>query len=419
MMSFACRFAIFFLFALVCPAGAAPAGLPFLRAEGEFIVDATGKRVVLTGTNLNGAMVMEVWASAFNLDRSGTEFPEIQDEKALWEVLDKRFGPDKSAELRSIWRRAWATPADVDRIAALNCNSVRIPFLYRVIEDPAKPGMLSAGGIKLLDDLVDACARNKMYAILDMHGAPGCQSKEHHTGEVDRNQLWSGRENRDHTAKLWAALAAHYRDRPEVAGYDLLNEPMGAPDAKTLIDVHDQLIKAIRAADGRHLIFVEDGYKGFGAFPTDWRARGWRNVAFSFHIYRFDAKTPETHYQNIRENMPKWRKEQQKLGVPIYIGEFSTIGRDAGGMETMSAYFDAFNSAGWGWSAWCYKKLSGKDGRENFWGLVTNDKPWDKPNPYKDSAEDLARKFAMYDSGNLIMQKEYAEALSRAGKGKK
>jgi len=37
------------------------------------------------------------------------------------------------------------------------------------------------------------------------------------------------------TAELWAAIATHYRDRPEVAGYDLLNEPMGAPDNSTLM----------------------------------------------------------------------------------------------------------------------------------------------------------------------------------------
>jgi len=30
----------------------------------------------------------------------------------------------------------------------------------------------------MLDDLVDACAAHRVYAILDLHGAPGCQSKD-------------------------------------------------------------------------------------------------------------------------------------------------------------------------------------------------------------------------------------------------
>lgn len=398
------------------PAGA-QTKMRFLRADGKRIVDEAGRPVVLSGFNLNGAFCVEMWASAFDMDRRDTAFPEIKAEKALWDVLEQRFGPQKLADLRSTWRKAWATPADIERMAALGCNSVRIPFWYRLVDDPARPGTLDPAGLKMLDDLVDACAKHGVYAILDLHGTPGCQSKDHHSGEVDRNQLWGSREHREHTARLWAALARHYRDRPEVAAYDLMNEPMGAPDARTLIEVHDQIIRAIRAVDGRHLIICEDGYKGFGTFPNDWKSRGWRNVIFSFHIYRFDAKNAQTHLDNIRENMPKWIKAQEALGVPIFIGEFNTISREAGGMETLGAYIDAFNAAGWGWSVWSYKKLSGRNGCENFWGLVANDKPWERPNPFKDPFDELQRKFALYDTANLVMQPAFAEAIrKRCGK---
>ena len=396
--------------------------LPWLRAQGLDLVDSAGHKVVLQGFNLGGAFTVEIWQSAFNNDRSGTEFPNIRDEKTLWDVLTRRFGAKKTEQLRHTWRIAWANGKDVERLAALGCNVVRIPFWHRLLEDDADSVRFLPEGVKLLDNLVDACAANHVYAILDLHGAPGCQSKDHHSGEVDRNELWNSEKNRQRTAALWAAIARHYRDRPEVAGYDLLNEPMGAPDSKALIAVHDQILQAIRRVDRRHVIFVEDGYKGWSAFPSDPRRMGWTNVCYSLHHYRFDAKTPQTHYQSIRDELPKWRKQQEQCQVPLLIGEFSTIGKAAGAEQTMLAYFQAFNAYGWSWAAWEYKKLSDRDGRENIWGLYTNARPWDRPNPYKDSFDELQAKFAKYDTSNLVLQEGYAEAVKngtgRAGKGK-
>lgn len=258
--------------------------------------------------------------------------------------------------MRRTWQTSWVSAADVERLAGLECNAVRISFWYPVVEDDERPGMLKA--------IVDACGRNRVYAILDVHGAPGGQSKEYYTGESNRNELWSRPELRARTSRLWAALAAHYKDRPEVAAHDLMNEPMGAPDGAAVITVHNQIIKAIRAVDARHVIVVEDGYKGPSALPAKPAARGWRNVAYSIHHYRFDAKTPDVHYKSVNEDLPRLRKRQLEWGVPLLVGEFSTIGRDAGGTETTAAYLAAFDGYGWSWTAWMYKKLSPRDGRE-------------------------------------------------------
>src|SRR5205085_1230012 len=102
-----------------------------------------------------------------------------------------------------------------------------------------------------------------------------------------------------------------YRGRPEVAAYDLLNEPTGAATAAALIPVHDRLYKAIRQVDARHLIIVEDGYKGDDAFPAHPAGIGWQNVCFSKHHYRFDAKSPDVHRKVIADDLPKWKKRQQ------------------------------------------------------------------------------------------------------------
>ena len=78
--------------------------------------------------------------------------------------------------------------------------------------------------------------------ILDLHGAPGRQSGDHHTGEAGVNRLFSDAAPVKQTAAVWAKIAARYRDHAEVAGYDLLNEPMGAPNSATLYVVMDKTV---------------------------------------------------------------------------------------------------------------------------------------------------------------------------------
>ena len=387
--------------------------MPWLRARGVDLVDFSGKAVVLRGFNLGGAFVMETWMTALDLNPGSTGLPQIGDDNSLWDVLTKRFGPEKSWQLERTWRIAWANPADIKRLADSGANAVRIPFWYRNVEDPAHPGKLWPDGLKLLDDLVDACAAHHVYAILDLHGAPGGQSAEHHTGQTGRNELFGSPQLQVRTATLWAALAMHYRDRPEVAGYDLLNEPMGAPSAAAIVALHDKLYKSIRRVDARHVIFMEDGYKGDAVFPVPAKI-GWSNVGYSRHIYRFKATSIEEHHKAIVEDLPKLRKLQIRLNVPIFIGEFSTITEQQGGVPGLAEYFAAFNKYGWSWTPWTYKQIDANSGQHVIWGLYSNRNRWDRANPYTDSFEALAEKFAKYDTSNLEARPDYLKAFTAA-----
>ena len=389
--------------------------MPWLRARGTDLVDTSGKVVVLRGFNLGGAFVMETWLAALDLNAGSTGLAPIRDDKSLWDVLASRFGPEKASELQRAWRVAWASPQDIRRLCEAGANVVRIPFWYRNIEDPAHPGKLLPEGIKLLDELVDACAANRVYAILDLHGAPGGQSDKDHTGEIDRNELYRSPPLQSRTAILWAALATHYRDRPEVAGYDLLNEPMGAPDGAAIVGLHDKLYKAIRRVDARHVIIMEDGYKGDAAFAAPGK-RGWSNVCFSRHIYNFNAGSIEDHRRTIATDLPKLRKQQVIWNVPVFIGEFSTITEKQGGIPGLEEYFAAFNKYGWSWTPWTYKQIDANGGLHTVWGLYSNRDRWDRANPYTDSYAALLAKFARYDTSNLEPRRDYLDAFTAAAK---
>jgi endoglucanase len=159
--------------------------LPPLSASGAHIVDSAGNTVVLRGINLGGAFEIEPWMSALNLSSPVSGYPQIQDEASLWAVLSQRFGATQMQQLQQTWRSSWLTPADIGNVAALGGNVVRIPFFYQLLQSDSNPGQLTPSGLALLDALVDACAKAGVYAILDLHGAPGGQSSNLTTGEAN------------------------------------------------------------------------------------------------------------------------------------------------------------------------------------------------------------------------------------------
>jgi hypothetical protein len=63
-------------------------------------------------------------------------------------------------------------------------------------------------------------------------------------------------------AQTWRLLAAHFAGNPAVLGYDLMNEPVRNEPGEVCgscnwHSIAQALVKAIRAVDGNHLIFVE------------------------------------------------------------------------------------------------------------------------------------------------------------------
>lgn len=353
--------------------------------------------------------------AALDLDLGAAGLEQIRDDQSLWDVLATRFGAEKALSLERAWRVAWANPHDIARLSEAGANVVRIPFWYRNVEDPSRPGKVLPEKLKLLDELVDACAAKHVYAILDLHGAPGGQSDKDHTGQTGRNELFRSPQLQARTATLWAELARHYRDRPEVAGYDLLNEPMGAPDAAAILALHDRIYQSIRQVDARHLVIMEDGYKGNAAFTAPGKKR-WSNVCFSRHIYHFNARSIEDHREAIATDLPKLRKQQLVWNVPIFIGEFSTITEKQGGIPALAEYFAAFNKYGWSWTPWTYKQIDANGGLHTVWALYSNRDRWDRANPYTDSYEMLLAKFARYDTSDLQPRPDYLEAFTAATK---
>jgi endoglucanase len=357
--------------------------LPALKVVGTKIVDEKGTPVPLRGVNLGTWLLLE---SHF----LGMSF---RDENSLWASLDRRIGKAKTATVREAFRDAWITADDFKNVQKLGLNHVRVPFPASLLEDDSVPGKYRDGGWKRLDDVVKWSEDAGIYCILDLHGAPGGQSNAEHTGQRDRNELWSRPANLQRTAKLWQAIATRYKGKKAIAAFDLLNEPMGAPDAQTMMTLQVQLFRAIRAIDPQRLVIVEDGYKGLERFVPV-AAKDKSGLVYSVHVYpTLTAKdpTPQMHEAYFSDKMPKMLKEQARFGQPLYVGEWNVVQESAGGPAMMRKHVDAMDRAGWSWSMWIYKQAN-PAGVRGLWSLYRNTKKLELPDFERDDADTILTK---------------------------
>jgi len=376
--------------------------LPALRIQGTKLVDANGKIVQLRGVNLGCWLVLEPHFLGMS----------FRDEKSLWEGVERRVGVAKTVEIREAYRTHWISAEDFKNVKQMGLNHVRVPFLATMLEADDAPGRYKDEGWKWLDRAVEWSEGAGLYCVLDLHGAPGCQSKADHTGQRDRNELWSVPANRERTVNLWRAIAMRYKGRSSIAAFDLINEPMDAPDAKTIFEFQMQLTRAIREVDLQRLVIVEDGYKGLEqlAPPMGSDKNG---VIVSVHVYPtiVEAKpSPAHHERYFKEQLPKLLQEQTRLGQPFYIGEWNVVQEEAGGAPMIARHVAAMDKAGWSWALWIYKEAR-RDGVKGIWSIYRNTKKVDMPNFDKDDAETLVRKMSVFSSKAFERYEPVAKAL--------
>ena len=331
-----------------------------LQTNGLNITDANGAVVQLKGVNLGGCMVMDPAVVA--TDSSGN-FP---DEYSTVQELDTRFGVPSEETLVQTYREKWITTTDFNKIKGQGLNVVRIPVwwgdFYPLSALGTASPALRADAFTVLDSLVAQAGARGLYTIIDMQGAFGGQSASANTGYANQNQYWTNATDQADTQLMWSAIAAHYNGNPLVAGYDLLNEPSGAPTNQAVVTQLNNLYTSVRAADPSHIIFMEGTFGsqwGWGALPNP-SSEGWTNVVYEMHEYEPNNPTP-TSVENGAAAQVTDFNQHASYNVPAYIGEFNAFGT---GSAAWQAVVSDFNNANMSWSAWTYKSTatSGKDG---------------------------------------------------------
>ncbi|HEY3413547.1 MAG TPA: cellulase family glycosylhydrolase [Armatimonadota bacterium] len=377
---------------------------PRLRAEGVKIVDPTGKEVRLRGFNLGGWFVEEMWMTPWVQDPpGGSPYQKVDDHFALWTVLTQRLGAASAQNVKAAYRNAWIQPSDFKRIKAAGFNSVRLPFIYDIVDEP--------NGMDWLRGAVRDANAAGLYVILDMHGAPGSQNGWDHSGEAGPVLFFSNTDNIAKAVQVWTTIAQEFGSNPGVLGCDLLNEPAGAPDVATLHSVHNQLYQAIRHVAPDTIVIVEDGYKGVASLPQP-AQYGWTNVVYSIHLYDFGATSPQDHLNSLNGQLPGILQVRTSRNVPMYIGEFNLEPNNSS--AAMSEYTNTMYTNGLSWNLWTFKTVN-TSGPMGYWGYYSNPRAVTPLNPFSDAELALVTKMSQVRTENLTIPSGLAAALTPPG----
>lgn len=325
----------------------------FLKANGNSIVNANGKEVILRGIGLGGWMLQE----PYMLQLGGI----AANQNSIRSKITDLIGEDAANKFYNAWLTNDCGKADIDSLSAWGFNSIRLPMHYNLftlaIEQEPVTGKNTwlSKGFQLTDSLLSWCKADKIYLILDLHATPGGQGNDIAISDRDTSKpsLWQSELNKQKTIALWKKLAERYANEQWIGGYDLINETNwgfqnasdkngcaeteNVPLKKLLTDITD----AIRQVDKKHLIFIEancwaNNYNGI--FPL-WDA----NMVVSFHKYWNN---------NDQQSIQKFLDIRDKFNVPIWCGE---SGENSNTWFTDAIELLEKNKIGWAW--WPLKKI--------------------------------------------------------------
>jgi endoglucanase len=370
---------------------------PFLSASGLNIRNNYGQGdiVPLHGVNLGSWLLMEGWMCP--MDSSG-----LADNYSVIQTLDSRFGVAAEQSLIQTYQNTWITTNDLDNIKALGMNYIRLPFWWGDIQTLG--GAWRPDAFAQMDWLVTNAWQRGIYVLIDFHGVPGGQSTSQDTGYENQNQYWTNVTDQLQTTLIWSNVAAHFNGNPAVLGYDLINEPVGAPSQAAIWTAYNSLYQTVRTVDPNHIIVMEGCWSGTGTSgqQLNWQwdvlpppaQYGWTNVVYSMHAYSSGSDTPANEVNKQVNDF----NSHQSWNVPCLIGEFNWEDNTASYWQYGTLQFNANNM---NWSHWSYKATSGSV--PNSWGIYDPIGTWPPtPNIQSNSITSISNDWSAWKTGSAF-----------------
>ncbi len=322
---------VLFWTVLLFPDGMTAQG--FVHLENGKLMDGSSDTISLNAINIGGWLLWEgwIWGGGFH------------SEKRIMRNVTKVIDREYAAHFQKTIYKNYVTKKDIIAIKKAGFNSIRIPINHAVLDGGVPGGMIYEERFYWLDQILQWCQEEQIYAILDLHALPGGQNKVF-ISDPDEVDLWKSPVHRRQTIRIWSAIAQRYQNNTIVAGYDLINEP-SVKDCSQLLGLYTGIIGAIREVDKNHLLIVEGNkfahsFKCFDSLLDT-------NQIFSFHFYPW-----------FRGNKGKQRKLKshsdfaKKVGAPVWCGEWGEDSIDdltTIGTLLVSEVYDFCGTAFWTW----------------------------------------------------------------------
>ncbi len=269
----------------------------------------------LRAVNLGSWFVPEKWMFAEDSSLWANTSTSVVD---LWTLCSELGEEESSRRMHQHWE-SWFTEADFARMAAEGVNHVRLPMGYWDVLETAP---YVYGGAAYIDLAVGWAAKYGMTVMVDLHGAPGSQNGQDHSGKSGEI-LWSEPDNVALTVEVLGLMAKRWAKAPSVWGFELMNEPHYSLSHELLTDFYREGYAAIRKySEDTHVVICSL----YG--PHDWTGGvlpepEYRNAVLDLHLYTVWSGFTEEH--QYYDEAAAWASQIRELSplYPVVVGEMS------------------------------------------------------------------------------------------------
>lgn len=320
----------------------------FLDVRGRQIVNGDGEEMLLNGWVLGNWLHSEgyMWLC---------DVPRFDRPRRMEAVVEELVGKGYAEKFWQRFRESYVAEDDIQMMAEMGCNSVRIPINARLFMQEGPKVQFIDEGFELLDRAIDWCERCGLYAFIDLHAAPGGQTGSNIDDCVDDVcRLFADQYQFEKGLALWEKLAERYADRWIVGGYELLNRPIrpvrfaGDVDLDgyipRLVEFYERCVERVRAHDKKHIVVLEGPHWGEMTDIFDHSFDPKMVVAF----HRYGTVPDITAFRGFMEL-------SERLNVPLWLCTGENM------LEWYSAVLPLAASLDIGFSLWTWKKMGGEN----------------------------------------------------------
>lgn len=289
-------------------------------------------------------------------------------------------------------------PEDIDRIAEMGFDHIRVPVDAEAIE--TADGDIIESGCGYITMAVERCRERGLNMIIDLHKAYGYDFND--ANDAERNNLFAVPELQERFLALWKKIAGRFGGYDNVA-FELLNEVVERENNEAWNSLIDRCVAIIRAvAPDAPIIYGGIQWNSTRTLKL-LRKPVSHNIIYTFHFYEplmfthqqarwvpaldggknynypgsmdyyrqeskalgyqgnavLEAKAETMGPEFIKEMIEEAVTAAKNAGVPLYCGEYGVI--DRAPVEDTLRWFEdvdsVFRELGIGWALWSYKKM--------------------------------------------------------------
>ena len=264
------------------------------------------------------------------------------------------------------------TVEDLRVLRSWGANLAEIPVSN--VYAPTAPYAFQPDNLNKLDQAVKAAEQAGLYVALTCREGPG-------RPDFNRShEIWRDASAQEAYANMWREIAAHYKGRASIVGYDLMCEPHPDQEANQALGNWNVLARkitlAIRAVDERTPILVNSSGWAYPQQFEELQPTGDPRTVYTVHFYdphyyTHQKPADKVTYPGFRvpgkQDAP-WDKAaleaklapvrafQEKHHVPIFAGEFGCARYAPGAEEWMRDQINLYERYGWSWAYWAFRE---------------------------------------------------------------